>query len=911
MLALLTVTLWCQVPPASAWHEATDDIIRLQRLYDGIHILDGTYVMNVGQLQVNITNWGLIGSRFTEISTYSDAPSAQWPAGSSVEYMWAAGLWVGGRLHGDMRVSTGQFEAELRPGSDLRDTIYEANKGKVLRPPGDDVIRGRRLGEEGADDDHDGLVDEDYLNGRDDDGDGSIDEDFGQIGDQMLVCTIWDNTLLAQEAYTDHDPLNIKIIQRTVGWETESIDDFVGFDLEITNIGAEEIRDVYIGMLLDGEIGHRNDYGAGQDDLPGYFEGFVRADNDVFYNVAVAYMYDAAPEDPKPGWIGIAILDHPVDRFHGMAPFTPGIRSFKTFNSLRPFGNGGDPGSDNERYLSLSSNQRDGNHIDREPGDYRVLVSCGPFVELAPDATIAFRAALVVGDGRDDLLKNCAEAMRVCSGASFDLDNDSSTGRGGRETRVYAEDFGDWDDPNNPIFTMNYHYWDRSCAAFSLPNIEEDDFTLDEDGFRHYIYVNADVCLECAALAGGWCTSSNGLIGHWDCYLNYGYGARKGVCTGSRGRESRVPWYWGEKAPAPPGMRVWAADRRVHVFWDDAAEYAVDPELGLVDFESHRIWRADNWERQPGSSLANGPPLESWQMIAEYDLKNQFRIYVPSEDGGYEEQFMDFGRNTGFDGIVYRPRCLDDPRFAGLGEAMAAFVANDRQGRFTEMPPLRDSNGQAIGGREQFLPWETYHDVIDTFFTTTGRESNPETGQVAKRAVVYYEHVDRGLHNGFLYFYSATATDHLLDLSGDDPVITGSGLIGSPQISFVHAIPGFDSWTPEQYAEFGTNIYVYPNPATRNSLAEFQQMHPNRDDPSGVRVAFANLPAAHNIIEIFTLAGDHLATVEHDGTGGYGQASWNLITRNGQRIVSGIYLYTVNSDDHRFKRFTGKFAVIW
>ena len=116
LLALLTVTLWCQVPPASAWHEATDDIIRLQRLYDGIHILDGTYVMNVGQLQVNITNWGLIGSRFTEISTYSDAPSAQWPAGSSVEYMWAAGLWVGGRLHGDMRVSTGQFEAELRTG---------------------------------------------------------------------------------------------------------------------------------------------------------------------------------------------------------------------------------------------------------------------------------------------------------------------------------------------------------------------------------------------------------------------------------------------------------------------------------------------------------------------------------------------------------------------------------------------------------------------------------------------------------------------------------------------------------------------------------------------------------------------------------------------------------------------------
>ena len=36
------------------------------------------------------------------------------------------------------------------------------------------------------------------------------------------------------------------------------------------------------------------------------------------------------------------------------------------------------------------------------------------------------------------------------------------------------------------------------------------------------------------------------------------------------------------------------------------------------------------------------------------------------------------------------------------------------------------------------------------------------------------------------------------------------------------------------------------------ALAEFQELNPSGDDPTGVRVKFANLPAAHNTIQIFT-----------------------------------------------------------
>jgi hypothetical protein len=76
-------------------------------------VLDGSFVHNAGELQVNITNWGLIGSKPGLDSTYSKAPSAMWPAGSGKDYLYAAGLWIGAVRDGIPLVTTGQFENEL------------------------------------------------------------------------------------------------------------------------------------------------------------------------------------------------------------------------------------------------------------------------------------------------------------------------------------------------------------------------------------------------------------------------------------------------------------------------------------------------------------------------------------------------------------------------------------------------------------------------------------------------------------------------------------------------------------------------------------------------------------------------------------------------------------------------------
>jgi hypothetical protein len=108
----------------------------------------------------------------------------------------------------------------------------------------------------------------------------------------------------------------------------------------------------------------------------------------------------------------------------------------------------------------------------------------------------------------------------------------------------------------------------------------------------------------------------------------------------------------------------------------------------------------------------------------------------------------------------------------------------------------------------------------------------------------------------------------------------------------------------------GRNIYVYPNPATARALAEYQARPPSLDDPTGLRVTWNNLPRAHNTIHVFTESGDLVKTLHHDGYSQGGSASWNLVSRNGQEVASGIYLYVVKSDVSAFEDFQGRFVVI-
>ena len=106
------------------------------------------------------------------------------------------------------------------------------------------------------------------------------------------------------------------------------------------------------------------------------------------------------------------------------------------------------------------------------------------------------------------------------------------------------------------------------------------------------------------------------------------------------------------------------------------------------------------------------------------------------------------------------------------------------------------------------------------------------------------------------------------------------------------------------------DVYVVPNPYRESAAWDLAETN---FEPTGRRIKFFNLPRRASI-RIYTLAGDHVATIEHDDSVGLGdeppgQASWNLISKNNQDTVSGIYLYHVVSGVDGSQK-VGKFAII-
>ncbi len=100
------------------------------------------------------------------------------------------------------------------------------------------------------------------------------------------------------------------------------------------------------------------------------------------------------------------------------------------------------------------------------------------------------------------------------------------------------------------------------------------------------------------------------------------------------------------------------------------------------------------------------------------------------------------------------------------------------------------------------------------------------------------------------------------------------------------------------------DVYVVPNPYVATSIFEPSNVY--RSGRGERRIYFMNLPEECQI-RIYTKTGKLVDTIEHNGMGGDGQESWDLVSKDGMNIAYGVYFYTVEAYD---KISTGKFAVI-
>jgi hypothetical protein len=191
----------------------------------------------------------------------------------------------------------------------------------------------------------------------------------------------------------------------------------VAVEYEIINDGFEVLRDVYLELFVDGDVGPAGQPAINLDD-GGYWADLdtVLVDPSLpegtalHVRTALAYMYDIPdlyapyPGGDIGGFFGVLLLNHTVDPFGETAPIQPQIHAIHFMRASLSYPSG-DPANDAERYDALSYGTLP-TRPTLGPDDYRYTFSVGPFTELQPGESLRPVVAFVSGEGYYDPAAN-------------------------------------------------------------------------------------------------------------------------------------------------------------------------------------------------------------------------------------------------------------------------------------------------------------------------------------------------------------------------------------------------------------------------------------------------------------------------------------------------------------------------
>jgi hypothetical protein len=354
---------------------------------------------DTGELLLHISNLAFVG----DWDSADGEPSAEWPGASGFEHLYAAGLWVGARAAQDTLVSAAAYSQEFWPP--LEDPVYIIYEGS------ESSVGGLRL----FDDDGDGAVDEERLDGIDNDGDGFIDEDYAGISEQMFARVCFDTLITGTEPPNDpHHPIGLEVFEQSFAWSVPYIDDFVGIRYEITNAGTTTYEEVFVGFMADPDVG------LGADEVDNYLDDTIGYVDEVLpwptgdvepTRVVMAYSHDTPGGDDGDwdGYIGFVLLNHTTDPSGVSAPSSFGPRACRMWWS-----GADDPRVDADRWQLL--HEPVFSATSAEPHDWRCLLSTGPYNELAPGETLVLEVGVVCGRKLGGLVRNAAVAAHVYEG---------------------------------------------------------------------------------------------------------------------------------------------------------------------------------------------------------------------------------------------------------------------------------------------------------------------------------------------------------------------------------------------------------------------------------------------------------------------------------------------------------------
>lgn len=307
--------------------------------------------------------------------------------------------------------------------------------------------------------------------------------------------------------------------------------------------------------------------------------------------------------------------------------------------------------------------------------------------------------------------------------------------------------------------------------------------------------------------------------------------------------------------PPIPTLNYSAEDRGVTLVWDSSAETAIDSFIGSVDFSGYKIYRSKY-------------TTADWEMIAAFDLSAD-AVYLLNTERDTLNPIIDSNGDT----LTATEDGYADAKAAGG----YAYIMVDLPGSDLSNIPHQYKDGAVTFEDNEGNVIARYVDGYGTFYDRTG--------------VPIFRHVEQPI-NGLNYYYTVVAFD---------PDKGALQSIESSRSNYRKTLAGgADPVIPRAAAAPDgvlDEIRVVPNPYKGTALFESRYQD---------RISFINLPPRCKI-SIFSLTGDLIDEI-YKNNAQSGQVNWDLISRNEQSVVSGLYIYTVETPGGEKK--IGKFLII-
>ena len=247
----------------------------------------------VGNLGLTVTNFGIIGEGYNNPAQ----PSCMYKLhteqqNEQVEHFSYAGLWVGGKVNGEARVSTAIMDGVF-PGAEEEQQGIEFT---TTDDPGDTI-----------------TVRSSYSSNRD----SPLARYFSPhaVSHQDFVCDFTDvNTVVPGTTIpiAEHTPLGINVHLESYAWSFDYTDAFVILNYTIKNLSSNIIDSLHVGMWVDASVGNMNftniyEPGGGwnwYDNLNGYLD-----------SLRMCYQYDADGDQGfAESYVGIRVLGTSLPR---------------------------------------------------------------------------------------------------------------------------------------------------------------------------------------------------------------------------------------------------------------------------------------------------------------------------------------------------------------------------------------------------------------------------------------------------------------------------------------------------------------------------------------------------------------------------------------------------------------------